>query len=149
MRKYLLIPAEPLPDVEEYLSIVGRPKPVSYAVVDVDNRAGAAEYGVYDINLYTPEGDVVTLQNVNNQGIEWGHDVPPEAVDLYYSLGDYEDVAVGQRTDDYAITDQPLPEKVSRIDVTQTGGGVTQVYPEVTGEEKTSAEMQQEWMDQQ
>lgn len=127
----LTIPSAPEPSMHEFLTITGQAADKTYAKVDVDNREGFADYGVYDINLYTPEGEKITFHNLNNSFTDLGIDVPAEHVDAYYATPDSEDVAVGQRADEYAITDQPLPEQVTRIEVGQTGGGSVEVYPGV------------------
>lgn len=145
----LTIPSEPEPSMHEFLTLTGQAADKTYAKVDVDNREGFVDYSVYDINLYTPEGDVVTFHNLNNSFTDLNLDVPAEHVDAYYATPDAEDVAVGQRADNYAITDQPIPDEVTRIEIGQTGGGSVQVYPEVPADQMTSAETQQEWMDQQ
>lgn len=85
----LTIPAAPEPAFHEFLTLTGQDDDKTYAVVDVDNRKGMAEYGVYDVNLYTPEGDVVTFSNLNHSMSDQGIEVPDDELDAYYSLPGY------------------------------------------------------------
>ncbi|VEI49331.1 hypothetical protein [Kocuria rosea] len=129
----LTIPGEPYAPMDEFLSLVGETDPVTYATMDVDNRNASDEYGLYEVNLYTPEGEQFTLQGLNNEVVERSEETPEAAQPISTEITDefFEDTAVGQRRTEYVVTDESLPNEVTRVEVVQTGGSAVQVYPEL------------------
>lgn len=146
----LTIPSDPYQSMEDLYAATNTEGDRTYASVDVDNRQGAEEYGVLEVNLYTPEGEQFTLESVNIAVHELSPFDPNSlAFDLSETIDSetWDDVAIGERRAEYVVTERPLPPDVTRIEVVQSGGGPVQVYPEVN-ETMTSSETQQEWTGQ-
>lgn len=119
--------ADPDPQVSQYRALEGRAAPVVWADVDIDNRQGKDAVALYDVLLYTPEGEEITMTAADQQVTEWWNvavddpNYPEQLGDLAHAI-DYDEVNAGQRATHKTILEGTIPEQVTRVAITLEGG---------------------------
>ncbi|WP_087485516.1 hypothetical protein [Brachybacterium massiliense] len=104
-------------DIERMRELVGE-DPVTYIRIDVDNRDGTEEIGMYEWLMYDADGNEYAFQNLNNQAVEWdeiiddGSDLDLEVNDLAWEI-ESESANVGQRNEQWLVGPGDLPDEVS------------------------------------
>lgn len=111
-------------NMERMRELVGA-DPVTYIRIDVDNRNGTEEIGMYSWEMYDEDGNEYAFQNLNNQAVDWDEvidddsDLDREINDLAWEI-EGEPAAVGQRNEQWLVGPGDLPGEVSVMSAQST-----------------------------
>lgn len=129
----LTLPSEADPEIEELRAAVGA-DPVTYLTAEVDNRQGVDSMNMYQVAVYTPEGEELVFNGADAYLDETRDLIPADAdglaadVDLYNQFIEVsnkhrDSASVGEKKRFVLVGQFPeLPEEISRVAVYPNGG---------------------------
>lgn len=122
----ILLPADGPADVEALRVGLGE-DPVTYLSVDVDNRQGASNMGMYRVDVFTKAGKRISFSGIDALIDSWevdyqtdGDALNNQSIDVYnkYLYG----VSIGERKTVYmAAPVESLPKDITRVSVHPSG----------------------------
>lgn len=121
------LPEKPKPEFEE-LRKIGKGAPVTYALVQIDNREGTAYANMYALNVYDDAGAKYEFTTISETIGEWRDEVGSDDTDLYNRFVDVSNahldgVDPGMVGEIWMVTEGELPDTFSQITAEVHGAG--------------------------
>ncbi|NKX56283.1 hypothetical protein [Arthrobacter mobilis] len=123
----ITLPSKPDAEIEEIRDMAGA-GPVTYATVKVDNRKGTEHINMYEISVYSPEGEKFTFSGAASALDNWEIDSEVVGTDAYNRKVDvynkHIEGADPLQVQDFVMVGQfaELPKEFTGMNVMPTGG---------------------------
>lgn len=122
------LPEKPKPDFEE-LRKIAKADPITYTLVQIDNREGSAYANMYALNVYDEAGSKYEFKTISETISEWREEaVTTDDTDLYNRFVDasnaqLDGVDPGMVGEIWMVTEGELPDTFSQITAEVHGAG--------------------------